>query len=744
MASIPGRVTFWLVPAVLVAFPLWAACAAKSGASGPTGPVSVTLAPASDTLFTRQGRQLTLHVANADDPAVSWTIEPAQCGTVDATAWYVAPATPAVCTVRATSLADRTKSAASVLTIVSVPISTAPLGVNLAGIADYEVQHFFADVVKQGRPWCRVGDPNTPVPVDADGWPTGDAQMLCITGDPQPGTNGTYKLSFTGNATVGLDTPLPRAGGSCTVTNRVYDPGTHTTTADVNIQSCKNVWLTFTGQAGGVKNVKLMRPGHPPGDLFSRDLVARIAPFRALRFMQWAGPPSRGVNGNCDRTWSQRTLPKHAFSNAGAGATYFSPPTATTNRSPAWEWIVLLANQAHKDVWLTLPFFVDDEYVTKLAQLFKYGSDGVNPYTSPQASPEYPPLDSSLRLYVEYCNELWNDTYLTSEVNYNSIPMPWAANTAYNVGWSQTGQRVKVGTGAGANVYELTAVNGKTTGFVEGTSGSLAPSGTTTAQDGPLTWTWRGTVGSLIGWEYARDLDHRAGNRWERGWRKVGYQAVRHSLLFRSVFGDAEMMTRVRPVLAAQIARYATITMPLDYISSVWGGNAGQLNSFGNVAHPVSYYLYGIAGAPYVPTGNSNLDPSSVDALFAGILASLSSTSPSAPRPSITNLGATAGTYGIKALGYEGGQNLIPDLMPGGATATALATGQAAQLDPRMESQVLTPLLHHWYSTANADLFMYYSLSTGWNAYGYWGLSNDITSEATPKWDAVKRIAAGP
>ncbi|MEI9984560.1 MAG: hypothetical protein WDN69_15960 [Aliidongia sp.] len=41
--------------------------------------------------------------------------------------------------------------------------------------------------------------------------------------------------------------------------------------------------------------------------------------------------------------------------------------------------------------------FASDDYVTKLAQLLAYGSDGVNPYTSPQADPVYPPLTPTSR-----------------------------------------------------------------------------------------------------------------------------------------------------------------------------------------------------------------------------------------------------------------------------------------------------------------------------------------------------------
>ncbi|HSM94345.1 MAG TPA: hypothetical protein VLT47_15835, partial [Anaeromyxobacteraceae bacterium] len=53
--------------------------------------------------------------------------------------------------------------------------ATGLLGVNLDGVSDWS-NPFFADLIKQGRPWNAIGSLSTPVPVDANGWPTGDAQ----------------------------------------------------------------------------------------------------------------------------------------------------------------------------------------------------------------------------------------------------------------------------------------------------------------------------------------------------------------------------------------------------------------------------------------------------------------------------------------------------------------------------------------------------------------------------------------
>ena len=43
-----------------------------------------------------------------------------------------------------------------------------------------------------------------------------------------------------------------------------------------------------------------------------------------------------------------------------------------------------------------------------MALALRYGTDGINPYTSDRTNPIYPPLNSRSKLYLEYANETWN------------------------------------------------------------------------------------------------------------------------------------------------------------------------------------------------------------------------------------------------------------------------------------------------------------------------------------------------
>src|SRR5262249_48838548 len=141
----------------------------------------------------------------------------------------------------------------------------------------------------------------------------------------------------------------------------------------------------------GVTNVQLMRPTaagastyYSPGTLFDAALKDAYSRFTTERWL----------TANFDATqsnWSDRTKP--GFFKAALG-----------DRNEVWEYEVLLANETGKDLYITIPINASADYVTNLANLLRYGSDGVNPYTSPQANPVYPGLNTNLKVYVEWAN----------------------------------------------------------------------------------------------------------------------------------------------------------------------------------------------------------------------------------------------------------------------------------------------------------------------------------------------------
>ena len=93
-----------------------------SGGSPLRPPVSVSVTPASATLYGGQTQQLTASVTNTSNTAVTWMISPAGTGTISSSGLYTAPATISTqqaVTVTAISQASTTTSASSAVTLMT-------------------------------------------------------------------------------------------------------------------------------------------------------------------------------------------------------------------------------------------------------------------------------------------------------------------------------------------------------------------------------------------------------------------------------------------------------------------------------------------------------------------------------------------------------------------------------------------------------------------------------------------------
>ncbi|MEM9727999.1 MAG: hypothetical protein AAF997_05395 [Myxococcota bacterium] len=273
-------------------------------------------------------------------------------------------------------------------------------GFNAASMAAYA----WADRMKLAR-WG-----NQQETLDARGWPTESGTELILSeGDSNDSEeSGAYLLSFDGRAKVRLSCcndvaffanefphgrELPKGSG--------YDAAKNRTTASM-VASGSRTMLFFDDSvrdrdgAGGVTNVRFMRPIAPGSDRYHRldEVVSR--PFK--RFLQDDFTALRwldGANRETEADWKDRIRPGDAF-------------FATDTQNENWEYLVMLANETGKDLSITTPVGATDDYLEKLALLLRYGSNGDEPYRAPTANPEYPPLNPNLRVYVEVGNEIWN------------------------------------------------------------------------------------------------------------------------------------------------------------------------------------------------------------------------------------------------------------------------------------------------------------------------------------------------
>ncbi len=272
--------------------------------------------------------------------------------------------------------------------------------------------YLWADLMKSARYGQRAEE------TGPQGWPKASGVELVVSereyaSDPE--MSGTYLLRFEGQAEVRqecCDQPVFQAGGGTFERNLPrgagYDASTNTTTSLMTLSGSRTL-VTFEDtrrgpdhSGDGVGRIQLMRPiaqgsaeHHRIDEIGYRPFKQAIEDnFTLLRFV--ASADNRGED------WSERTLPDYAF---------FVGPTGQLN----WEYMVMLANETGRDLYITIPIGANDSYFEKLAMLMRYGSDGREPYRGPTADPIYPPLNPNVRVYVEVDNEIWNWAFETTD-----------------------------------------------------------------------------------------------------------------------------------------------------------------------------------------------------------------------------------------------------------------------------------------------------------------------------------------
>ena len=303
-----------------------------------------------------------------------------------------------------------------------------PIGINGSVALPGEPGNMFADLMKEAAAFTQYSNTSATVATDALGWPLADATLPVWSNGRE--LDGVYQMSFAGEAQVtdwaGLGsfsaggttygTILPLGAG--------YDPTTNLTTATWTVAASSvpttatlgfaQTQRTATSATGsGITNLQILRPvapgsttSHGAGELFGAQYKSFLSYFSGIRFMDYLA-----MTGNKQQHWADRTTPGLA-SQYQAVSGY-----GWQGRGGSLEYLVALANETGKDVWINIPVGVDSDYITKVAQLLAFGSDGTTPYTSAQTNPVYPPLNTNLKVYVEYGNELWNSAYNQSATN---------------------------------------------------------------------------------------------------------------------------------------------------------------------------------------------------------------------------------------------------------------------------------------------------------------------------------------
>jgi uncharacterized protein (TIGR03437 family) len=508
------------------------------------------------------------------------------------------------------------------------------IGVEIEAAGEGSRSRAFVDLGRVFRPWT-LPDGATAAPVDANGWPTADAQTVFFDVRPipawappiddparfQPDWSGTYHLSFSGQATLsGYDT------SGVSVENQVYDPAANITTADVIVKLGAGVLsMTFTNTKRtatsaahtGITNLRLIRPGYAAGStqVYTNEFLDSLAPFSTIRFMSFTATNDSDPAYPAVTNWSDR----HVMTDA-------TQQSYGAKHGAAWEYAILLANQTGKDIWINIPASATDDYVRQLATLL------------------HARLNPALKIYIEHSNEVWNSLF-------------------------------------GQNAYNQAA-----------TQAEVQKGGSPLDRDG------MGNLNTLVARRHAKRL-------------------VEIGNIFKGVYGDGAINDSVRVV-------YAWWTIFPDQYEAV-------LNWVKQTYGPPSQFFYALAQTHYFSDSQATSN-----AITAGVLAAMRADSDNG----IGNtdaLHAVAQTFGLQHVVYEGG----PD--SGGGSATNVGNRILANRDPGMRDLIEHDMRDNWFGRGG-DLYMYFTLSGAYNRYGCWGLTEDIVSLNTVKFQAVQDLVGEP
>lgn len=201
-------------------------------------------------------------------------------------------------------------------------------------------------------------------------------------------------------------------------------------------------------------------------------------------------------------------------------------------------------------------------------------------------------------------------------------------------------------------------------------------------------------------------------------WRHPAWRIAAVSDVFREQYGDAAMMSRIRPVLMAKQGNGAgTLAAAL-----------GWLEAHGRRQSPpreVRSYVYAAGGSAYY---HGDAWPMRTPGDPAEFFAPGNHPSPADVRDMAVD-SVWAASHGLAHVAYEGGPSLDGFTRP---------QAEAVNLDPRMQEVVVRT--HDAWSAGGGDLLVYYTLT----GPASWEFTPDLANLATPKLAALDALRTRP
>ncbi len=252
------------------------------------------------------------------------------------------------------------------------PVPPTRLGITVTSVNWYSGEHAFANLAI-GDTWLHARtDGWTPLAAgyaDSNGVlrgvpPGGDVVRMLVRPDTGPG-GAMIRCTYQGTAEItvkGTNIGEPQArshGFSFRWVNKWDD---------------SSLWLQVHSVSSGdpLRNVDCRTSATPPDALFDPAFVASIRGYQVLRFMGW----ERTNENDGGLNWKDRQGPS-------------SINYASRDGVPV-EHMVALANLVGSDVWFSVPWNADDDYVRRFATLVR------------------DQLNADRKVYVELSNEVWN------------------------------------------------------------------------------------------------------------------------------------------------------------------------------------------------------------------------------------------------------------------------------------------------------------------------------------------------
>jgi hypothetical protein len=350
-----------------------------------------------------------------------------------------------------------------------------PVTVSLESLNE-QSSPMLADTARFMAPWRNTSSVAvSPTTLNAYGLPTsagGTSQIALYNGNTwNPVAKGRYVVKWTGTGDVRLQS---KTGTNATLLAGSTPAGVHNGGTRIYDYQHGSMRISVSGlTATGLTSLQVWMPHpkdptryslepsersaynaansiteHPQAFHFHPTLIEILKerPWGAIRPMGFLE-----TNDNPCRFWDERRLP-NASPQTGAtvarsaftgelyapGSEFYSDPGA------AWEFVIALCNVTNRDLWVTVPHLSvlsrgsGQDYSSKLAQLIAYGSNASGTIYSPShtGTKVHPGLNSNLKVWVEYSNEVWNsrfkqNSFVNTSDSVRSIPQTMALYSKY-------------------------------------------------------------------------------------------------------------------------------------------------------------------------------------------------------------------------------------------------------------------------------------------------------------------------